>query len=170
MTTNIMSFQNLSEIPYFRVCDMKTTTYHRMYPTTDRSVQEWYNASSSVGSPRPDYSSFGLIVKGADPNATISFRFTLVYSVMPQKSVQNLIRGQIPIMGPYTDFFLEFLRTRFPDIVYWSPKKVLELHRVITSMRTDSYTALAKFDFKYSEPYSEHRGVNREARGLLEVE
>jgi len=158
-SSNILTFDNLSEFPYFRVCDMKTTTHHRMYPTTDRSITEWYNASTSVGIPRPDYSTFMLIAKGLDSNASISVRITLVYSVMPTKSVQNLIRGTVPPMGPYTDFFFEYLRTRFPDIVYWHPQKVLELYRKVVAMRTDSYTELSKFDYTYEEPYKEHRGM-----------
>lgn len=151
----VLTFTAATQLPFFRVCDMKTKITSRMYPTTDPSVTQW----EAVGTTNiPDYSSFFIIVKGASASVSLNFRMTIVYSILPSLAAQNLIRGKIPSMGPYTDIFCEWLRVRYPDIIYWPSAAILALYRKFTELRSTSYTELIKINHEYQHEHQNYQG------------
>jgi len=159
MTQNALNFQYMSALPFFEVCDMKTSTRFASFPSRDPSLAEWWPSSGIplVGTVRPDYGTFLLVVSGAEPSTTISLRYSLSYSLVPSKDGLLLIRGAVPRMAPYTNIFLEFLRSKYPSIVNWPKTKCVELYKHFKDMNTTSYRKLIEnVSYEYDHRMSEH--------------
>lgn len=93
---------------------------------------------------RPDYGTFVICVKGADPLATIDLQFSVAYSVIPSKSAQNFIRGVVPSVAPYTDFFMEYLRGAYPDLYCWPQEEIQKFYHALKAL-PQTYSALTKY-------------------------
>lgn len=156
MNENVMTFANLSQQPGFEVCSMRTTSTSRSIPSIDRTLSTWWGTDTTFGAYRIDYGSFGLIVKGADPGATLDIQISLTYTLLPDKSAVNIIRGISPPIAPYTNQFMEFLRVRYPDMMLWSQEQVLELYQKLKAC-PQTYNALTKI--VYAPPKRVRRPV-----------
>lgn len=145
---NIVTFGIASQLPGFEVNSLKQGGCYRSIPSSDRTIEEWKGTSSAnlTLAPRSDYGTFVMIIKGADPSATIDIQLSIAYSVLPDKLAVNLIRGTLPPLAPYTDQFMEYLRVRYPDIMFWPPEKVVALYEVLSKIRP-SYRELVKHTF-----------------------
>jgi hypothetical protein len=146
---NILTFDEASTLPFFRVGDVKQRYTSRMFPTTDTSIPQW-----TTPTPTEDfYGTFICIGKGLSASVTVQFRWTLLYSIQPVQSALNLIRGKIPKMGPYTDTFMEWLSVKYPDIVYWPAAEVLKLYRKLQDCGSENYSDLIRVEHLYDHKH-----------------
>jgi hypothetical protein len=144
MTNSVYTFDQLSQLPYFAVYDMKTTAYTRSIPDNAGDMARWNNVAGGVmyDSANNTYGSFALILAGAAPSATFTISYSTTYSIQPSKTGNLLLRGTTPGFGAYSQRFVDYLRVRYPDLGMWPHQKVGELYEHLLSLGTDSYSKL----------------------------